>query len=166
MENQAGDNSNNSSTGNRFARMERINSTMSARILLVLGATLVLHLLTHIIHGLPHVGIPVNLRPALLAGVVLFVYVLPLVGITSILLGADQIGVLTFTTGMVGSFLQSNLLHFLLSNPDNIRALGAGPWQDVFAGTAVMIAVVDGFGIILGVYAWRELGEDGFTALP
>lgn len=166
MDTRKGENSNNASIGDRWSLIERIKSTMTARTVLVLVATLGLHLLIHIIHSLPHVAIPVNLRPALLAAVVLFVYVLPITGIASIWLGADRMGVLTFTTGMVGSFLLSNLLHFVLSNPDNIRAIGAGPWQDAFVSTAVVIAIVDGFGIFLGVYAWRELADDGFTAVP
>lgn len=126
------------------------------RAVRLVGALLALHLLAHGLHGVPHAAIPVVLGPSLTASVVLFMFVLPIVGFVLVWRGAEQLGVAVFSVAMAVSFSLAGVLHFVVSNPDHVASIPAGPWQLPFQITAALLIIPDAIGTVIGVKLWRD----------
>lgn len=124
----------------------------------VVAVLLGLHLVVHTLHGIPHRTIPVTLDPAVTATVLVVVYVLPIAGGLLIWRGSERAGIATVTVAMGISLALATTLHFVVESPDNVAAISADPWRLTFISTAAGITIVDGLGVLGGVWAWRTHG--------
>lgn len=140
------------------------NLFTSHRVVRLLSALLVVHLLAHGLHGIPHAAIPVVLEPALTMSVILFMFLLPIAGVVVARRGAVRLGVAMFSIAMAGSLLLASVLHFAVPNPDHVMSVSAGPWQLPFQLTAILLVIPDAIGTVIGATLWRGLdgtrGED------
>lgn len=118
-------------------------------LLVALGA----HLAVAVAHGTSHALLAVTL-PGWQNGLVLLTTFLgPVVGVALAVRGHPW-GIPVFTVSMAGALVLGGLLHFLVENPDHVRALPLGPWRRPFQATAVGLVLVDTAGLAAGSWAW------------
>lgn len=149
----------------RASAVER-DDTRRRNVVSLAAAVLVVHLLVHTAHGVPHAAIPVVLPWPLLAAVALTMYVLPVAGVVLLWRGPARVGAAVFAGSMAVSFLLAGILHFAVPNPDHVSAIPAGPWRLPFQATAAAMALVDGVGVVAGVRLWRGLAAERGDDLP
>ena len=129
---------------------------MDRRVVLVVA--LGVHLTVALAHGSTHALVPVGL-PAwqnLLVLATTFLGRFALVGFLGRLFrGGFGRGVPLFAASMAGALLVGGTLHFLVDNPDNVRAIPADPWRLPFRISAVAVAATAGTGAAVGAWAWR-----------
>jgi hypothetical protein len=114
-----------------------------------LATVVLLHLVITLAHGSAHssAGVPLNL--ASLVFVVAAIVVAPLAGLALMwkhaLYGGRLIGV-----AMAASLLFGLINHFVIPSPDHVAHV-APQWRPLFVSTAVMLAVTEAAGAILGL---------------
>lgn len=119
-----------------------------------LPAVLGLHLAVAAVHGTTHSLVPVPLPWWVNLLVLGTVFAGPVAGVALARRGHPA-GVPLFTVAMAGALLLGGVLHFLVENPDNVRALPASPWRGLFRASAVGVAVAPAIGTAAGAWCWH-----------
>ena len=83
--------------------------------------------------------------------VLVVITVAPLVAVALLFSRQQRIGALLLALSMLGSFAFGLWYHFLSAGNDNVAEVHGG-WRMTFLGTAIALAVVEGFGTLT---AWR-----------
>ena len=123
------------------------------RIGTILVAT---HFIVVAIHAKAHVELEVSAAGLDAVFILLAIYVAPLVACGLWWTGRDRPAVAVFTSCMGASFVYGLVEHFGFDSPDNVANLPPGTWALPFRATAVLLAVVDLVGTVLGVRWWRH----------
>jgi len=113
-------------------------------------AVVVLHVLVVIPHSIAHsmMHIDMNLWQNLYIGLVILI--VPVV--SGILLWrSSRTGFALLLLSMTGSLLFGIYYHFVASGPDNVAFLHPHPWTQAFRVSAVLLAVVELAGVIVGL---------------
>ena len=119
------------------------------------GTALVLtHLVISTIHGVAHEGAMVMLTAFGYAYVAIVITVTPLVAAALLFSRRQKLGALLLTLSMLGSFGFGVLYHFVLPGTDNVAEVH-GPWHATFLWTAVALAVLEGIGVITGLWIYQ-----------
>lgn len=122
---------------------------------LTLTGVLAVHLGVAVVHGVSHGGLGVTLTASQNALVALTTFVGPLAGV--LLARRDhRWGVPVFTVSMAAGLLLGVGLHFLLENPDHVRALPAGSWRVPFQLSAGGVALTQLGGAGFGAWRWAS----------
>ena len=120
----------------------------------MLAAIVIFHLVVSAIHGAAHSGARVFLP---FAGN-LFVYVVilagPLLGL-ALSLWRPQAGAALVAVTLAGSFAFGLVNHFIIPGADHVAHV-ARAWRTMFATTAVLLAVVEAAGAVIGVRLARQ----------
>lgn len=135
---------------------------MESRGLKLATVVVALHTVANVAHGVPHAEIPVTLATWQTAFVYAVVLGVPLFALGLLGLGRDSPGIVLLTGSLAASFLFGLYFHFLVSNPDHVHSVPAGPWQTTFQLTAVLILITDGLGVPAGMWLYRQSNEIGF----
>ena len=109
-------------------------------------AIVVLHVLTHGLHGLAHVKIPVplsSLQGLFIGGVILLT---PIVAAVLLWTPFDRVGSWLLLSSMTGSILFGIYNHLILVSPDHVSHVSFVGWGLLFQITVVLTLIVDGFG--------------------
>ncbi len=118
---------------------------------LALAVVVVLHLVVTLAHGWAHSAAAVPLGRASLAFVVVVIQAAPLIGLawmwTKPVAGARLIGL-----AMSASLLFGLINHFVIASPDHVNHVIA-QWRPLFASTAIVLAVTEAAGAMLGLTA-------------
>jgi len=127
------------------------NATPTRRWLI---AAVLSHLVISIVHGQAHAGAHVPLPRA--ANLFVFVVIVagPLVGL-ALTWRAERPGAWLVAITMAGSLVFGFVNHFVLSSPDHVAHV-APPWRQLFATTAVLLALTEALGSGLAVRLARE----------
>ena len=116
-----------------------------------LAVVVVLHLVVTLAHGWAHSAAAVPLGRASLAFVVVVIQAAPLIGLawmwTKPVAGARLIGL-----AMSASLLFGLINHFVIASPDHVNHVIA-QWRPLFASTAIVLAVTEAAGAMLGLTA-------------
>jgi len=120
-----------------------------------LAAIVILHFGVVLWHGAAHTQIPVPLTPVQNAFVGFVIVLLPLVGAVLLWTGRPRAGAWLITLSMLGSLLFGLINHFVLASPDYVLAIPADAWRHSFVLSAVLLAVTEGMGAVLGAIAIR-----------
>jgi hypothetical protein len=122
---------------------------------LALAVVVVLHLVVTLAHGWAHNAAAVPLGWLSLAFVVVVIQAAPLIGLawmwTNPLAGARLIGL-----AMSASLLFGLINHFVIASPDHVNRVTA-QWRALFVSTAILLALTEAAGAILGLTARRAL---------
>lgn len=122
---------------------------------LILLAALGGHLAIAVVHGTSHALLSVTL-PAWQNGlVVLTTFLGPIVGV-ALAVRDHPVGVPLFTMSMAGALLLGGVLHFIVENPDHVRAVPTGAWRWPFQASAAGLALIDVAGLAVGIWVWRS----------
>ena len=115
-----------------------------------------LHTAASAAHGVPHAVIPVPLAPWQWAFVYGVIVLAPLVALGLLWRGREAAGATLLAVSMAASLAFGVYFHFVAPTPDHVGAVPAGPWRGPFRVTALLVAVTDAVGALVGV---RLLGS-------
>lgn len=128
--------------------------TATVRVKFFSVGLILLHLGISTVHGLAHQGVLVALTKFGQAYVIVVITVAPLVAGGLLLSRAARAGAMLLALSMLGSFVFGFWYHFLSATNDNIVEVH-GPWRATFLWTAIVLAVIEFAGVLLGVFAFR-----------
>lgn len=116
------------------------------------------HLGISIFHGLAHQGAMVTLTTFGSVYVLVVITLAPLVAGALLLTRWARIGALLLALSMLGSFLFGGWYHFLSATNDHVSQVH-GPWRSTFIWTAIVLAVSELVGVIIGIFAFRAIRD-------
>ena len=128
-------------------------------------ALVLLHLPVLLIHGAAHGG--ESVIPSLVDTVfiVSVIWTAPLVSVVLLKRQRWQLGSMLFLAAMLGSLVFGVSNHFMMPGPDNVASVPAGFWQAFFQISALLLAIMEAIGTLLGVQlVWFSLRRTSLVA--
>jgi hypothetical protein len=119
-------------------------------------AIIVAHLGISTIHGLAHQGAMVALTTFGSVYVLVVITLAPLVAGGLLFTRWARIGALLLALSMLGSFAFGGWYHFLSATNDNVSQV-SGPWRSTFLWTAIVLAVSELVGVMIGISTFRAI---------
>ncbi len=120
------------------------------RIHVLAIAIVILHALIVIPHGMAHSHLQIQMNQWQNVYILLVINVLPLLA-AILIWRRKRIGFLILLFSMAGSFLFGGFYHFIAAGPDNVASLTAHPWTQTFQWTAILLAVSEATGFLVGI---------------
>lgn len=122
-----------------------------------LGIAVVLaHFVIVMLHGSAHTQLKVDLAPWQTAFVLIVIVVAPVLAGISILTRFSRFGFVLLAAAMGGALVFGVYFHFLAISPDHVSHLPAGDAQGTFRLTALLLAITEAVGLVIGlVYSSR-----------
>jgi hypothetical protein len=115
---------------------------------------ILIHLAVSLVHGLTHSRLGIGLNAAQEIFVVTVIAVAPLAAGYFLWKGKLRSGGALLAASMAGAFVFGVFYHFIAPGADNVNhvfPLGSANWTRLFDQTAVGIAVLEIFGLVLGL---------------
>jgi hypothetical protein len=110
----------------------------------------VLHILVVIPHSIAHTMMQIDVNAWQNIYIVLVILIGPVVsGI--LLLRTSRSGLFLLALSMAGSLVFAVYYHFVAPGPDNVAFLHPHPWTQAFRVSAILLAVVESGGVLVGV---------------
>ena len=109
-----------------------------------------LHALVAAGHSFSHFGMQIYMALWQNVYIMIVIIVLPLVG-GILLWRRSRAGFVLLFCSMLGSLLFGGYYHFINAGPDNVNSLGVHPWAFPFQVSALLLAVTEGAGAVVGV---------------
>jgi len=134
--------------------MNLLNCVLRLRI--PLAGIVLVHLAVALWHGATHAHIPVPLTSLQSAFVTLIIIILPLIGAGLLWTRYWSAAAWLITLSMLASFLFGLVNHFVLHSPDYVLEVPAHAWRHSFVLSAVLVAVTEAIGTVLGFMATRR----------
>ncbi len=132
---------------------------MTAKRTKLLGLGIVLaHLGISVFHGVAHQGAMVTLTTFGSVYVLVVITLAPLVAGGLLFTRWARIGALLLSLSMLGSLAFGGWYHFLSATNDHVSQVH-GPWRSTFIWTAIVLAVSELAGVMIGISAFRAIQE-------
>ena len=129
----------------------------------IYGTVFVLiHLVINLLHGRSHAELQIDLSSFQLLFVVSVILICPLLALALLWTSRQRLGLMLLTASMAGSCLFGLYYHFVLPSPDHVAHVPAGFWGDLFRMTAVVLALSEALGFILG-WVWLRARAEPFN---
>lgn len=125
----------------------------SIRILAI--AIVLLHLAISMPHGMAHSNLHIQMKLWQNVYIWIVITLLPLVSAVLIWIRRRS-GFPLLLCSMAGAFLFGVFYHFIAVGPDNVTSLPVHSSSGMFQGTAILLAVVEAVGVIIGVLGWSR----------
>lgn len=113
-------------------------------------AIVVLHMAVGVVHSAAHSELQIYMGAWQNAYILFVIFVLPLVS-GFLLWRGSRLGFLLLFLSMLGSFVFGGYYHFVAAGPDNVTELGHHAWTLPFQLSAVMLALLEAVGVIIGI---------------
>jgi len=113
------------------------------------------HLVVSIVHGRAHQGAMVALTTFGYVYVLVVITVAPLVAGALLFSRKQKIGALLLALSMLGSFAFGVWYHFVSAGSDNVAEVHGG-WHATFFWTAIVLAILEFLGLIIGMAVCRS----------
>jgi len=127
-------------------------------------ATVLAHTAVVVLHAWAHAKLGVDLSRFEIAFIVSVIMVAPIVAGALTWTPYRRPGAAILTVAMFGALIFGAYHHFLASGMDNISEVPSGNWGALFRLTALSLAIVEGFGSIIGLWSIRVLRRAAFRA--
>lgn len=114
-------------------------------------ALVLLHALVTVIHGAAHVSESVYGSVIDTIFIVAVIGLAPFASIILLRMRRWQVGSIVFLAAMAGALIYGVYNHFMLPGPDNVVSFPFGNWRVIFQVTAVLLAVIETLGTLLGL---------------
>ena len=129
------------------------------------GTVLVLiHLVVNLLHGRAHTELQIGLSSFQLLFVVGVIMLAPLLAMVFLWTKHQRLGLVLLTASMAGACLFGLYYHFVVPSPDHVAHVPAGFWGDLFRMTAVVLALSEALGSVLG-FVWLRAQSNPFNAI-
>ena len=121
-------------------------------------ALVLIHLVISTAHGWAHQGAMVALTTFGYVYVVVVITLLPWVAAALLFTRKKKMGALLLALSMLSSFVFGFWYHFLSNTGDNVTQVH-GPWHSTFLWTAIVLAVIELGGTIVGLCLFRAISR-------
>jgi hypothetical protein len=125
---------------------------MSNRCALAGSVIVAAHLAVSLFHRTAHEHLHIGLSPIQTSFVVIVILIGPLVAAALLWTRWPRAGALLLALSMAGSLAFGVYYHFVEISPDHVSQVPEETWGTVFRATAVLLAMLEGAGAIVG--AW------------
>lgn len=122
-----------------------------------------IHLGINLLHGRAHTELQISLSSFQLLFVVGVILLGPLLAMVLLWTQHQRFGLMLLTASVAGTCVFGLYYHFVIPSPDHVAYVPAGFWGDVFRMTAVLLALSEALGSILGV-VWLRTQTKSFNA--
>ena len=126
----------------------------NARILAIL--VVVAHLIVQVPHGVAHNMLHIDVHLWQNIYILIVITVLPIVAAVMVW-RRKRVGYLLLLLSMAGSFVFGLFYHFIAAGPDNVSSLSPHPWSTTFVWSAVLLALVEAAGVVIGLMGLRNV---------
>ncbi len=124
-----------------------------------LGILIVLiHALIASVHSAAHNALAITMSSWQNAYILIVIVVMPLVA-AFLLWRRSRNGFIVLAISMAGSLVFGGYYHFILAGPDNVAYLAHHSWTFPFQITALLLAVSELAGVIVGLLGFRRLAQ-------
>jgi hypothetical protein len=117
-------------------------------------AIVLLHLVVSVPHGMAHSELHIQMQLWQNVYIWLIITILPLVA-AILIWKRRRAGFLLLLLSMAGSFLFGVFYHFIAAGPDNVAQAATG----TFRMTAVLLALIEAAGVVIGLLGWLRSPE-------
>lgn len=122
----------------------------------VLGTAAVLtHAVVVLLHGIAHSGLGVELSTLQKTYAAVVIVVSPVVAAVLLWTGHARLGFVLLALSMAGALVFGLYHHYVAVTSDHVSYLPPGEEQGLFRLTAALLAISEGFGVLVG--AWGGL---------
>ena len=129
-----------------------------------LGTAVVLaHFAVVMLHGSAHTQLKVGLAPWQTAFVLIVIVVAPLLAAIIIWTRFSRFGFGLLSLAMAGALIFGVYFHYLTISPDHVAHLPPGDAQGSFRLTALLLAITETIGLVIGLVYSRKRTK-GFAA--
>lgn len=116
---------------------------------------MLLHLLVNIAHGAAHTNLHIEMNSWQSVYILVVILVLPLVAAV-LLWRRSRLGFPLLFASMLGALLFGGYYHFIAAGADNVASLPPHSWALPFQVTAVLLALTEAAGVVVGVVGLRR----------
>jgi hypothetical protein len=138
-------------------RMKRAQDSLRRFGILIVA----LHFVISMVHGLAHSSLHIDMNAWQSAYILLVITVLPLVSAFLLWRARTTSGFLLLLASMAGSLLFGGYYHFIAVGADNVGTLGLHTWTRPFQVTAVLLAITEVTGVLIGLLGVLKRPESG-----
>jgi hypothetical protein len=118
-------------------------------------AVVLLHLLVNIAHGAAHTNLHIEMNAWQSVYILLVILVLPLVAAV-LTWRRSRLGFPLLLGSMLGALIFGAYYHFIAAGADNVASLAPHTWALPFQVTAVLLALTEAAGVVVGVLGSRS----------
>ena len=122
-----------------------------------------MHLVVNLLHGRAHTELQIGLSSFQLLFVVGIIMIGPLLALVFLWTQRQRLGLVLLTASMAGACVFGLYYHFVVPSPDHVAHVPAGLWGDLFRMTAVLLALSEALGFVLGL-VWLRVQTKSFNA--
>ncbi len=113
-------------------------------------AIIALRLPVQVMHSAAHSTLQIYMAPWQNAYILFVIIILPIVS-AFLLRRRNRLAFFLLFISMFGSLIFGGYYHFLAAGPDNVRELGHHAWTLPFQLSAVLLAVLEALGTVVGL---------------
>jgi hypothetical protein len=121
-------------------------------------AIVLLHFAVSVPHGIAHSDLHIQMQLWQNVYIWVIITLLPLVA-AGLIWKRRRAGFLLLLLSMAGSFLFGVFYHFIAAGPDNAATLPAHAATRTFQLTAVLLALIEAAGFVIGLLGWRRSSQ-------
>lgn len=133
------------------------------RVALYGTAFVLIHLVINLLHSRAHTELHIGVSSFQLLFVVGVILIGPLLALVLLWTQRQRLGLMLLTVSMAGACLFGLYYHFVVPSPDHVAHVPEGYWGDLFRTTAVLLALSEALGSVLG-FAWLRAQTKTFNA--
>ena len=133
------------------------------RVALYGTVVVLMHLVVGLLHGRAHTELQIGLSSFQTLFVVGVITIAPLLAMVLLWTQRRRLGLVLLTASMAGACVFGLYYHFVVPSPDHVAHVPAGLWGDLFRMTAVLLALSEALGFVLGL-VWLRTQTKSFNA--
>ena len=134
-----------------------MSSLIKNQIAALVTFVVVAHLIVNVLHGNAHTKLGVGLENWQQLYVIVVILLAPLVALVLTWTRLARFGVWLVLVSMLGSLVFGAVYHYVIISNDHVAHLPPGEARGLFRTTALLLAITEVFGVIVGAIGVRKI---------
>jgi len=130
-------------------------ATRHTRLLWIITAAVLAHLVVNVLHGQAHTGLGVGLTSWQQFYVITVILLAPLVAVILSWTRYRRAGLWLLLVSMLGSLIFGFCYHYIIVSNDHVSHLPPGEARGMFRMTALLLLITEALGVVLAAIAVR-----------